>query len=252
MGKAVSLNKLTASSRFVLEASVRREATGHDEVTSTAGETVRAFVPAPLPPEPPVGLVGSLQALHERALLACGRLDGVWSLLPDPELVLHAYVRREALLPSQIEGTQSSLADLLLFELEEAPGVPLDDVVEVSSYVAGLEHGLTSLAEGFPLSSGLLREIHGRLLARGRGVARTGSVAPAQATRASCRRRRGWWRAAWASWSSSSTATTTVSTPCRYWFAPPWPTCSLKRAWPMRPCAGGRSPVQSCSRSEAA
>ena len=81
-------------------------------------------------------------------------------------------MRREALLSSQIEGTQSSLSDLLLFELEEAPGVPFDDVVEVSSYVAGLEHGLTRLAEGFPLSCRLLREIHGRLLSRGRGADR--------------------------------------------------------------------------------
>ena len=117
-------------------------------------------------------LEGPLQALHERALLACGRLDGVSSLLPDPELFLYAYVRREALLSSQIEGTQSSLSDLLLFELEEAPGVPFDDVVEVSSYIAGLEHGLARLREGFPLSCRLLREIHGRLLARGRGADR--------------------------------------------------------------------------------
>jgi Fic family protein len=83
-----------------------------------------------------------------------------------------AVVRREAMLSSQIEGTQSSLSDLLLFELEEAPGAPFDDVVEVSSYVAGLEHGLTRLAGGFPVSSRLLREIHARLLARGRGADR--------------------------------------------------------------------------------
>ena len=151
---------------------MQRDATGRDVITSTAGEAVRAFVPAPLPPDPPVQLEGPLQALHERALLACGRLDGVSSLLPDPELFLYAYVRREALLSAQIEGTQSSLSDLLLFELEEAPGVPFDDVVEVSSYVAGLEHGLARLAEGFPLSCRLLREIHGRLLARGRGADR--------------------------------------------------------------------------------
>jgi len=151
---------------------MRRDATGRYEITSTAGEAVRAFVPAPLPPDPPLELAGPLQALHERALLACGRLDGISSLLPDPELFLYAYVRREALLSSQIEGTQSSLSDLLLFELEEAPGVPFDDVVEVSSYVAGLEHGLARLKEGFPLSSRLLREIHSRLLARGRGADR--------------------------------------------------------------------------------
>ncbi|MCH9714588.1 MAG: Fic family protein [Cyanobacteria bacterium] len=151
---------------------MQRESTGRYELTSTAGETVRAFVPAPLPPDPPVLLEGSLQSLHERALLACGRLDGVSTLLPNPELFLYAYVRREALLSSQIEGTQSSLSDLLLFELEEAPGVPFDDVVEVSSYVSGLEHGLARLSEGFPLSSRLLREIHGRLLAHGRGADR--------------------------------------------------------------------------------
>lgn len=151
---------------------MRRDATGRYEITSTAGEAVLAFVPAPLPPKPPVVLEGPLQTLHEKALLACGRLDGVSSLLPDPELFLYTYVRREALLSSQIEGTQSSLSDLLLFELEEAPGVPFDDVVEVSSYVAGLEHGLTRHAEGFPLSSRLLREIHARLLARGRGADR--------------------------------------------------------------------------------
>ena len=155
---------------------MRREATGHYEDSATAGETMRAFVPDPLPPEPPVLLVGPLQALHEGALLACGRLDGVSTLLPNPELFLYAYVRREALLSSQIEGTQSSLSDLLLFELQEAPGVPFDDVVEVSSYVAGLEHGLTRLAEGFPLSCRLLREIHGRLLSRGRGADRLPGV----------------------------------------------------------------------------
>ncbi|KAF0653683.1 hypothetical protein L107_08833 [Cyanobium sp. Copco_Reservoir_LC18] len=151
---------------------MNREATGHDEITSTAGEPVRAFVPDPLPPQPPLDLGGLGQALHDRALLACGRLDGVSSLLPDPDLFLYAYVRREALLSSQIEGTQSSLSDLLLFELAEAPGVPFDDVEEVSSYVAALEHGLARLASGFPLSSRLLKEIHAVLLARGRGADR--------------------------------------------------------------------------------
>jgi Fic family protein len=151
---------------------MKRDGSGRYEITSTAGESVRAFVPAPLPPDPPVVLEGPLQALHERALLACGRLDGVSALLPARELFLYAYVRREALLSSQIEGTQSSLSDLLLFELDQAPGVPFDDVVEVSSYVAGLEHGLARLQEGFPLSSRLLREINARLLARGRGADR--------------------------------------------------------------------------------
>ncbi len=134
------------------------------------GETVRAFVPAPLPPDPPLEFSGARQRLLERALLACGRLDGVTALLPDPELFLYAYVRREAVLSSQIEGTESSLSDLLLFELDEAPGVPFDDVVEVSNYVAALEHGMARLRGGFPLSNRLLREVHEKLLASGRGA----------------------------------------------------------------------------------
>jgi len=139
-------------------------------VTTTSGEAVRAFVPEPLPPSPPIDLSGTRQTLLEQALLACGRLDGISALLPDPDLFLYAYVRREAVLSSQIEGTQSSLSDLLLFELEEASGVPFDDVVEVSNYVAALEYGLARLREGFPLSNRLLRDIHERLLARGRGA----------------------------------------------------------------------------------
>lgn len=89
--------------------------------------------------------------------------------MPEPDLFLYSYVRREAVLSSQIEGTQSSLAQLLLFEIEEAPGVPIDDVVEVSNYVAALHHGLQRLQEGFPLSNRLIREMHGILLSRGRG-----------------------------------------------------------------------------------
>jgi len=96
-------------------------------------------------------------------------MDSLASLLPDTTLFLYAYVRKEAVLSSQIEGTQSSLSDLLLFELDEAPGVPIDDVVEVSNYVAALEHGLRRLREGFPLSNRLIREVHGILLSRGRG-----------------------------------------------------------------------------------
>ncbi len=149
---------------------MKRGPTGRYETTATAGEKVRAFVPAPLPPKPSLDLGGARQRLLERALLACGRLDGVTALLPDPNLFLYAYVRREAVLSSQIEGTQSSLSDLLLFELDEAPGAPFDDVVEVSNYVAALEHGLARQGEGFPLSNRLLREVHEKLLARGRGA----------------------------------------------------------------------------------
>lgn len=148
---------------------MQRGLTGRHETTSVGGETVRAFVPDPLSPTPPLVLVGSLQPALESAVLALGRLDGVSTLLPDKSLFLYTYVRKEAVLSSQIEGTQSSLSDLLLFELDEAPGVPLDDVVEVSNYVAALDHGLARLREGFPLTNRLIREIHGVLLSRGRG-----------------------------------------------------------------------------------
>ncbi len=148
---------------------MKREETGRYEATAAGGEAVRAFIPAPLPPTPPLALEAGLERALEAAVLAVGRLDGVSTLLPDKALFLYVYVRKEAVLSSQIEGTQSSLSDLLLFELDEAPGVPLDDVVEVSNYVAALDHGLARLREGFPLSNRLIREIHGVLLAHGRG-----------------------------------------------------------------------------------
>lgn len=148
---------------------MRRGNTGHYETTAVGGEQVHAFVPAPLPPSPPLLLEGRLQQELESAVLALGRLDGISAHLPDKELFLYAYVRKEAVLSSQIEGTQSSLSDLLLFELDEAPGVPIDDVVEVSNYVAALNHGLERLRGGFPLSNRLIREIHRVLLSRGRG-----------------------------------------------------------------------------------
>ena len=131
-------------------------------------ESVRAFVPPPLPPNPPVRL-DALQRLLEQANQSLGRLDGLASLLPNLSLFIYAYVRKEAVLSSQIEGTQSSLSDLLLFENNEVPGVPLNDVQEVSNYVAALNHGLERLRRGFPLSLRLIREIHEVLLSKGRG-----------------------------------------------------------------------------------
>ena len=151
---------------------MKRVETGRYEMISAGGQTVRAFVPAPLPPVPPLVFDGPLQQALEGAGLAVGRLDGASALLPDTSLLLYAYVRKEALLSSQIEGTQSSFSQLLLFELDEAPGVPIDDVVEVSNYVAALDHGLARLREGFPLSNRLIREIHRVLLSRGRGSAK--------------------------------------------------------------------------------
>ena len=147
---------------------MRRGETGRYETTHTAGEQIRAFVPHALPPAPPLDLA-AMQTPLENAQLALGRLDSLTTLLPDPYLFLYTYVRKEAVLSSQIEGTQSSLSDLLMFELEESPGVPVDDVTEVSNYVAALEHGLRRMREGFPLSNRLIREIHSKLMANGRG-----------------------------------------------------------------------------------
>lgn len=127
-------------------------------------------MPAPLPPHPPLEIDGPLRDRLDAALLSLGRLDSVSTLLPDTHLFLYMYVRKEAVLSSQIEGTQSSLSDLLLYEANEPPGVPLDDVVEVSGYVAAMEHGLARTREGFPLSNRLIREIHGVLLRHGRGA----------------------------------------------------------------------------------
>ncbi len=138
-------------------------------ITSTiGGESVRAYVPPPLPPVPAVRLDG-MQVLLEQANQALGRLDGLASVLPDLSLFIYAYVRKEAVLSSQIEGTQSSLSDLVLFENHETPGAPLEDAKEVSNYVAALYHGLKRMRGGFPLSLRLIREIHGVLLSHGRG-----------------------------------------------------------------------------------
>ena len=133
------------------------------------GRAGQGLCPRPLPPPRPLVIDDAMRDALDRALLALGRLDGVTALLPDTRFFLYMYVRKEAVLSSQIEGTQSSLSDLLLFELEEAPGVPLVDVTEVSNYVAALEHGLSRCREGFPLSNRLIREIHGVLLREGRG-----------------------------------------------------------------------------------
>ena len=140
---------------------------------AVTGESYQAYLPATLPPDPPLALDTGLLQHMDQANRALGRLDGISRVWPNSShflnQLLYQYIRKEAVLSSQIEGTQSSLSDLLLYELEETPGVPLDDVQEVSSYVAALNHGLTRIREGFPLSLRLLREIHGVLLATGRG-----------------------------------------------------------------------------------
>ena len=152
---------------------MKRALQGRYVTISTVGEKAKAFVPAPLPPRPPIDWTPKLRGKFDQALLALGRLDSVSTLLPDTSLFLYLYVRKEAVLSSMIEGTQSSLSDLLLFELDQEPGVPLDDVREVSNYVAALVHGLRLLEEGLPLSLRLFREIHGVLLTKGRGSHQT-------------------------------------------------------------------------------
>jgi len=157
------VNKGRANSRH------GNKAAGTWVTVSTAGpERFRAFVPAPLPPR--LGPSPELSRRLDGALLALGRLDGISAFLPDPDVFLYTYVRKEAVLSSQIEGTQSSLSDLLLSEIDEAPGVPVDDVTEVSNYVAALNHGLERLRGGFPFSSRLLQEMHAILLRSGRGA----------------------------------------------------------------------------------
>jgi Fic family protein len=152
---------------------MKRALQGQYVTISTAGEKAQAFIPAPLPPHPPIDWTPELRNKFDQALLALGRLDSVSTLLPDTSLFLYMYVRKEAVLSSMIEGTQSSLSDLLLYELDQEPGVPLDDVREVSNYVAALNHGLHLLKEGLPLSLRLFREVHGVLLSKGRGSNQT-------------------------------------------------------------------------------
>lgn len=148
---------------------MKRDLQGHYITISTVGEKAEAFIPAELPPIPPIKWSSELREKFDQALLALGRLDSVSVLLPETSLFLYMYVRKEAVLSSMIEGTQSSLSDLLLFEFAHQPGVPLDDVQEVSNYVAALNHGFNRLDSDFPLSLRLLKEIHSVLLSKGRG-----------------------------------------------------------------------------------
>src|SRR5687768_2049316 len=146
---------------------MKRELQGYFIPISTVGEKANAFVPAPLPPFPEIEWSPELRSKFDEALLSLGRLDSITRYLPDTSLFLYMYVRKEAVLSSMIEGTQSSLSDLLLFELEQQPGVPLDDVQEVSNYVMALNYGLKRLEEGFPISLRLIKEIHGVLMSKG-------------------------------------------------------------------------------------
>ena len=149
---------------------MKRGQTGELVLVSTVGhETCNAFVPHALPPVPSLDWGRELHAQFAAANTALGRLDGIATIFPDTTMFIYSYIRKEAVLSSQIEGTHSSLSDLLLFESVEAPGTPMDDVREVSNYAAALDHGIQRLKDGFPISIRLIKELHEILLSRGRG-----------------------------------------------------------------------------------
>lgn len=150
-----------------------RPVPGRYVTVPSLGEPFLAFVPAPLPPQPPVEWSPALRRRFDDALVALGRLDAVTSLLPNADLLLYSFVRKEAVFSSQIEGTQSSLADLLLLEIHEEPGVPVNDAREVSRYVAAMDRGLKLLRSGLPISNLLLREVHAILLDHPQGRGKT-------------------------------------------------------------------------------
>jgi Fic family protein len=159
---------------------MKRALQGRYLKVATAGESFKAFVPAPLPPRPAVEWSPALRGRFDAALFALGRLDAVSDLLPNAALLHYSFVRKEAVLSSMIEGTQSSLADLMLFELDEQPGVPMEDAREVSRYVAALEHGLERVRGGFPLSLRLIREVHQVLMTRGGSEGRGARLTPGE------------------------------------------------------------------------
>jgi Fic family protein len=137
---------------------------------SAGGETYFCFYPKPLPPDPPLAIDPDTQELLDVANQALGRLDGITLLLPDPDLFASSYIRKEAVLSSQIEGTQSSLSDLLLFEHDEVTDVPVADARETFSYIRAIDHGIPRVRDGFPLSLRLFKEVHAILLDGGRGA----------------------------------------------------------------------------------
>lgn len=152
---------------------MRRPVPGRYVTVSTAGEPFRAFVPDALPPQPPIAWSSALRRRFDESLLALGRLDALTAHLPNADLLLYSFVRKEAVLSSQIEGTQSSLADLLLYEIDEQPGVPVEDAREVSRCVAALHRGRKLLEDGLPLSMRLLRQVHEVLMRHPRGRGKT-------------------------------------------------------------------------------
>ncbi|ABE04833.1 Fic family protein [Rickettsia bellii] len=137
-------------------------------IQKVSGESYKAYIPPELPPEPPIDLV-KLYTHLEKATLALAELNITCKSIPNTSLFIYMYVRKEALLSSQIEGTQSSFSDLMLFEHNQKPEISIEDVEEVSNYVKAIMYGLERLKDSFPFSLRLLREIHNILLSGGRG-----------------------------------------------------------------------------------
>ena len=148
---------------------MRRPRTGSYASVAFRGEPIEAFIPDDLPPLPPIDFEPLLQPLID-AGAALARLDEAASLLPSHDQILYSFIRREAALSSQIEGSQSSFEDLLRYELDQAPGAPLDDVREVSNYVGALEYGIVQIDDGAALDERLICELHRQLLASSRGA----------------------------------------------------------------------------------
>jgi Fic family protein len=148
---------------------MKRNKTGDFLPISAVEKPYHAFVPHPLPPQPPLQIDAQLQELMDQSLMALGRLDSISILLPEISLLLHMFIRKEAILSSQIEGTQSTLSDLLIFESEQVPGMSAENVQPAYNYVAAMNHGINRLNESSPLSLELLKEVHGLLLMKGPG-----------------------------------------------------------------------------------
>src|SRR5258708_3689210 len=206
---------------------MRRPRQGRSVRVPTAGEAFKAFVPAPLPPRPVIVWTAALRGRFDTALQALGRLDAVTDLLPNAALLLYSFVRKEGVLSSMIEGTQSSLADLMLFEIDEQPGVPVEDAREVSRYAGALEHGLKRLRGGFPLSLRLIREVHKVLIGRRRGA----KLTPGEFRRSQ--------RTSWTSASNSSSASCTISRRHRHSSRPRWRMCSSRPSTRSSMAMGG-------------
>ncbi len=151
---------------------MERGITGSYAPAIAGGVACQAFLPDPLPPMPPLQLDGKLISRINQAMLALGRLDAISTLLPDAQLFLYSYVRKEAVMSSQIEGTQSSLSDLMLYEMDGLPGVPMDDVQEVSCYVSALSLGVARIRDGHPITFRMLTDLHAALMTSGRGISK--------------------------------------------------------------------------------